>query len=118
MSEYRTVDVKELRERLERGPVAQFWNVLSDDFFTGELIPGSRRVPVGRVGHEARSLGLDSNSEIFVYCSGPNCPQSEAAARKLAGLGFRNVHAFEGGLSAWKEAGLPLEADGVTSAMD
>lgn len=32
---------------------------------------------------------------VEVYCSGPGCPQSVAAARKLTTLGYTNVHAFQ-----------------------
>lgn len=52
---------------------------------------------------------LEPDAEIVVYCSGPGCPQSVAAAQKLAELGFRDVRAYEGGLAHWKEAGLPVD---------
>ena len=35
-----------------------------------------------------------------------------AAAEKLAALGYTNVRPFEGGLSAWKEAGRRVEKAG------
>lgn len=105
MNDFRIIDTDALDHRRKEGGIVNFWNVLSDDYFTGELIPGSRRVPVDRVGREARELGLDPDAEIVVYCSGPDCPQSGAAARKLADLGYRNVHEYANGLSAWKDAG-------------
>lgn len=82
-----------------------FWNVLTDVYFTGELIAGSRRVPVDRVGREAAETHLDRAAAIIVYCSGPTCPQSRAAAEKLVALGYRDVRLFEGGLEAWKASG-------------
>jgi rhodanese-related sulfurtransferase len=105
MSGFKIIDTDDLDRRLSKGGIVNFWNVLSDDYFTGELIPGSRHVPVDRVGREARALGLDPDAEIVVYCSGPTCPNSSTAARKLAGLGYRSVREYADGLSAWKEAG-------------
>jgi rhodanese-related sulfurtransferase len=86
-----------------------FWNVLTDDYFTGELIGGSRRVPVDRVGREAAETHLGRDAAIVVYCSGPTCPQSRAAAEKLVALGYRDVRLFEGGLEAWKASGRAVE---------
>ena len=109
MSDFKIIETTELERRRERGPITHFWNVLTDEYFTGELIPGSRRVPLDEVAREARRLGLEPEVEIVVYCSGPGCPQSTSAAEKLAALGFRNVYEYEDGLEAWKEAGLPIE---------
>lgn len=109
MNAFETITTAELQRRREQGEIPNFWNVLTDDYFTGELIPGSRRVPLDEVGREARALGLDPDAEIVVYCSGHDCPQSAAAAEKLTELGFRNVREYGGGLGDWKEAGLPVE---------
>lgn len=114
MKQSRIISIDELTSQQASGRVAQFWNVLTDDYFTGELIPGSRRVPLDRVGREA--AGLPKDTAIVVYCSGPTCPQSKAAGEKLATLGFTNVRVFEGGLEAWKGSGRAVERSGEESA--
>ena len=116
MSQFETISLDELTRTLQSGTVVQFWNVLTDDYFTGELIPGSRRVPLGTVGREAHGLGLARDTPIITYCSGPTCPQSGQAAAKLARLGFTNVRAFEGGVAVWKEAGRPVEREAARLA--
>jgi rhodanese-related sulfurtransferase len=103
------IDLDELTTELRTGSVAEFWNVLTDEYFGGELIPGSRRVPLDQVGREVTRTGLPKETVIVTYCSGPACPQSRAAAEKLAALGYGNVRPFEGGLTAWKEAGRRTE---------
>lgn len=107
MNDRHIITIDQLTTRRAEGRVAEFWNVLTDDYFTGELIPGSRRVPLDRVGREAVELPKDT--AIVVYCSGPTCPQSKSAGEKLAALGFTDVKVFEGGLEAWKDAGRTLE---------
>ena len=48
---------------------------------------------------------LDKNSPVFVYCYGGG--RSSSAATELRKQGFINVYDLEGGLEAWREAGLP-----------
>jgi rhodanese-related sulfurtransferase len=117
MSAIRTITADALAEQLSAGAVAEFWNVLTDDYFTGELIPGSRRVPLDHVGREAAARGLARDTAIAVYCSGPTCPQSRAAAEKLVALGFTDVRLFEGGLEAWKAAGRAVESLAAAGAV-
>jgi rhodanese-related sulfurtransferase len=109
MSQPRIIDVNELTAALRAGAVQEFWNALTDDYFRGELIPGSRRVAVDRVGREVAATGLAKDTAIVVYCSGPACPNSMDAGKKLVTLGFTNVSVFEGGLEAWKNSGRGVE---------
>jgi rhodanese-related sulfurtransferase len=109
MSVLQIISAHTLRDRLAADAVPEFWNVLTDDYFSGAMIPGSRRVPVDTVGREVAQRGLARDTAIVVYCSGPSCPQSRAAAEKLVTLGFTRVQLFEGGIEAWRDARLPLE---------
>ena len=105
MTDVKTITTAELDARLSENGTLQCWNVLTDEYFNGELIPGSRRVPLERVGHEARESNLVKDTEVIVYCAGPKCPQSGYAAQKLQTLGYTNVRAYEGGLEEWKGLG-------------
>jgi rhodanese-related sulfurtransferase len=105
----KTISTQEVRQRLDSKRAFQLWNVLTDEWFKGENISGSRRVPLDKVGNEVRSTNLPKNAEIVVYCGGPKCPQSRMAAEKLAKLGYEDVRAYEGGLEEWKSAGFAVE---------
>lgn len=110
MSDLPIISTEELEQRLERPTDdLHFWNVLTDEYFHGDMVPGSRRVPLGEVGREVSRLGLPKDAEIVVYCAGPSCPTSKQATQKLLSLGFTNVRAYEGGLEQWSEAGHELE---------
>lgn len=108
MSAVKTISIEQLDQRLQQGGAFQFWNVLSDEYFTGELIVGSLRVPSDSVGREASKLGLPKDAEIVVYCKDLNCPASGQSAEKLETLGFTNVRVYEGGIVEWKESGRPV----------
>ena len=109
MDAIRIIDIDELVAALRAGDVDEFWNVLSTQSFGGELIPGSRWVPLETVGREAITKHLDKNTRIIVYCSRQVCLNSRDAANKLSTLGFTNVRLFEGGLDAWAASGRGVE---------
>jgi rhodanese-related sulfurtransferase len=109
MATGRIVTLNEIAAALRAGDYDEFWNVLTQEYFSGEMIPGSRWVPVDRVGREVAARALDKNARMLVYCSGPSCPNSRDAGAKLVTLGFTNVCVFEGGLEAWKADGRGVE---------
>ena len=96
MLDARTISTDELRQRLDHGHIAHLWNVLTSQYFTGEIIPGSNRMPLDTIGHATISVPKDA--EIITYCGGPKCPQSGQAAQRLRELGYTNVRAYEEGL--------------------
>jgi rhodanese-related sulfurtransferase len=100
----RIITTDEVCKRLEVQGSLLFWNVLTDEYFQGELIPGSKRVPLDQLEREVVQSGVLKDAEIITYCSGPSCPMSKQAAEKLVLLGFTNVKAYEGGLEEWKKA--------------
>jgi rhodanese-related sulfurtransferase len=103
MTDIRTITTDDLRQRLNQGENLEFWNVQTDKWFTGEMIPGSRRMPLDTIEHD--TVDVPKNAEIIAYCGGPQCPQSTQAAQKLGELGYTNVRTFKEGLEGWKAAG-------------
>ena len=51
---------------------------------------------------------LSRDSEIVLYCTGPECAASKLRAAFLVDAGFSSVSRFAGGLAEWSRAGLPL----------
>ena len=83
-----TISTEQLAQRFNDDVGVHVWNVLTDEWFKGELIPGSRRVPGDRIGEAVRRSTLAKDASIVVYCAGPTCPASRQAAEKLAAFGF------------------------------
>ena len=107
ISNHNIITVYHLVELIRRHAIEEFWNVVADRDFTGELIPGSRRVPIDRIGRESARLPRDT--AIVVYCTDATWPISKYAATELTILGLKNVRVFEGGLAAWKKSGRGVE---------
>jgi rhodanese-related sulfurtransferase len=104
-STVKTITTSDLEQRIGEDVGTHVWNVLTDQWFNGELIPGSRRVPLDQLEESVRRSSLARDTPIVVYCAGSHCPSSREAAEKLGELGYSNVEAFEGGLADWKTAG-------------
>src|SRR5512140_1570339 len=105
----KTIGMTEVKSLLDNKTPAEVGNVLTDEWFKGENIAGTRRVPLDQIGNEVRTKGIAKDARIVTYCGGPKCPQSAMAAEKLGKLGFTNVQAFEGGLEEWKAAGFAID---------
>jgi rhodanese-related sulfurtransferase len=108
MEGLRIVSTDELQRRLDRDSGLHLLNVQTGRSFTGELIPGSRRLPVDRIG--AHPFAVSKDAEIVTYCGGSQCSQGAEAARKLVALGYTNVGVYKEGLEGWKAAGNEIVA--------
>lgn len=99
----KTITAERVAEEIERGSV-QVINVLDQEQFTEEHIPGSINVPVGAEGFETRVEQLvgDKGQRIIVYCASASCDASETAAERLEQAGFSHVLDFAGGMDDWK----------------
>jgi rhodanese-related sulfurtransferase len=82
-------------------------DVREPDEWQAGHIAGSQHIPLGELS--ARIAEVPKDASILAVCRHGN--RSEAAARGLRQLGY-TVENLEGGVTAWKQAGLPLEAAG------
>lgn len=112
-TEIQTISTEELANKLNRRENFEFWNVLTSRYYSNENITGSRHVPLDQIGREIADRKFPKDTQIVVYCAGPECPQSAMAVEKLRTFGYTNVLAYEGGLEEWETAGLPIELDAV-----
>ena len=81
-------------------------DVCEAEEFAAAHVAGSRNVPLAALeGH--KSLPSNKTLPLIVVCkSGARASRAAASLRKL---GYENAHSLDGGLNAWREAGLPVE---------
>ena len=104
-----------LEQTLEAGPPATeqpdegyvLVNVLDEEQFEQEHIPGSINIPRGQIDAFEERFG--KQKKIIVYCASRECPASNQAAEELADRGFQHVYDYEAGMRGWKEAGNRVE---------
>lgn len=103
-----TISTGELEQKMENDGDFVLVDVLGEDHFEQEHLPGAVNIPLDQVGSEARER-FDEDQEIVVYCKDEECSASPKAAEKLEALGFENVLDFEAGIEGWKQAGNEVE---------
>ena len=82
-------------------------DVREPDEWRAGHIAGAQHIPLGELS--ARIAEVPKDMPILAVCR--HGSRSGSAARGLRQLGY-TVENLEGGVTAWKQAGLPLEADG------
>ena len=73
----------------------------------GSNLPESRNIPAGRLQERAGELDRFKEGPLLLICQSGS--RSSTASKQLAKLGFARVHCLEGGINAWRTAGLPLK---------
>ena len=96
-----------------RGDAAVIFVDTSQDFSSGH-VPGARWVPRGWMELRVGALVPDKGTPIVVTCTDGQA--SALAGATLQSLGYTNVSRMEGGMTAWRAAGLPLE-EGLTGVL-
>ena len=70
---------------------------------------GALNLPVTQLGSRIAALRLDGTRPIVALCRTGG--RSKVAVRLLHRHGFGNACELQGGMKAWKRAGLPVEID-------
>jgi rhodanese-related sulfurtransferase len=77
-------------------------------------VPGATILPRRRIEFRIEALVRDRDTALVVVDGGEQIesamrdPRARLAADTLAALGYRDVAVLEGGVAAWRQAGLPL----------
>ena len=88
-------------------------DVREPDEFMAEHIPHALSLPLGNVAHSFPLLGLPKGTKIIFQClRGKRGETACAAVSTLQEAAAYEIYNIEGGLTAWKEAGLPLISSG------
>ena len=102
-AELREVDSRTLKAWLDSDK-AVLIDIREPDEYAREHIPGSRLVPLS--GFDAADFPKDHDKIAVFHCNSGN--RTCQAAPQILSSGFREVYHLEGGLRAWKKAGLAV----------
>jgi rhodanese-related sulfurtransferase len=107
------ITVDGLWEKMQSGTEFVLVDALSPISYAGAHLPRAINIPPHTCEELAARKIPDLDTEVVVYCAGPDCESSVEVAHRLLELGYRNVQHFSGGKHDWREAGLPLEGGRV-----
>src|SRR3989338_3242334 len=101
------VEPRKVQTWLDEGRPVTWQDVRQADEFTAGHIAGALNVPYDQVAPLAATLPHDQPIVLYCIHSAHRAPE---AAKALRAAGFDNVSVLEGGIVAWREAGLPIPA--------
>jgi rhodanese-related sulfurtransferase len=102
----RQINAENAKTLLDRGE-AVLLDVREPDEHAREWIEGARPAPLSRF--EPQAFASERSKIAVFHCNSGN--RTSQAAERLLGAGFRESYQLEGGLQAWKRAGLPVITD-------
>jgi rhodanese-related sulfurtransferase len=105
------VGLAEMQDLLDQGGVAV--DARSREAFQEERIYGAVSLALGEAREALPGFmrRFPPETVLVVYCGGHGCPDSFDLAVRLLSAGYRDVRVFEGGLPAWRDAGLPVKEE-------
>ena len=101
---YKDVSVIELKTLMEN---KDFTLINVHIPFEGNLPKTDLSIPYDTIGQNNGQLPGDKSSKIILYCRSGH--MSTIAAQELVKLGYTNIWNLDGGMTAWKQAGQPIE---------
>ncbi len=102
----------EAAKRISEGTLSAV-DIRETDEYKGLRLPGARLQPLSILQH----LPADADPERAVVYFCHSGRRTKAAEELLAARGHAEAHILEGGLSAWEQAGLPVERNAVPLPM-
>jgi rhodanese-related sulfurtransferase len=96
-----TIDPIDAKRLIDEGAVLV--DIREPDEHARERVPGARNTPLSRLGT------LPDASAIVFHCR--SGARTSANAARLGAAASCQAYILEGGIDAWKKAGLPVDAD-------
>ncbi|MGH8855985.1 MAG: rhodanese-like domain-containing protein [Telluria sp.] len=81
-------------------------DVSTAEEFSAGHVRDAKNIPLADLGSRIGELEKSKNRTVIVVCQ--TGARADKAVRLLAAAGFEDAQALEGGLAAWKAAGLPV----------
>lgn len=105
---------EQVKEEMSGGDVSLIDLRESDELKENGMIPGAVHAPRGMLEYYAdpstayHKPEFNKKKRIILHCASGG--RSALAAQTLQQMGYTNVAHLDGGIKAWKEAGLPVTA--------
>ena len=85
------IDRDELKQKLDHPKKLVLVDALSEEEFRKLHLPGAINIPADQVRRLAADLVPNKDVEVIVYCAGPQCHASDAAANEFNAMGYPYV---------------------------
>lgn len=106
MTSLKPISAGDLKRRLDAGEAIVI-DIRETDEHAREHILGARLAPLSAI--DRHDFDRDHAKTVVFHCKSGMRTQANAA--KLLARGFRDAYYLDGGIEAWKQAGLPVHAN-------
>jgi len=103
----RSINVKELLERIDRGETLHVLDVRTESEFRAGHVPGAVNIPVARLLSQPGAIAGSSGDELILYCG--LGPRAHVAGTALRYRGRKRIIYMSGHWAAWQAAGFRME---------
>ena len=100
-------DVYKVKQWIDEGLSFILIDVREESEWMQGHLPGAVYMGKGIIERDIEIRYPDKNTLLVLYCGGGF--RSALAADSLQKMGYRNIMSMDGGISAWINAGYPLE---------
>lgn len=107
MPEIKTVSVHELKKLKEENPDIWIIDVREPHEWDAGHIPGAIHIPKDQITKKIQQYVPNYDCPIYLNCGGGK--RSMTACVALHELGYEELYSVEGGITAWKKSGFPVE---------
>ncbi len=102
------VDAAKFSSLMESSPEKIVIDVRTDGEVVSGVIPNATQIDLSRNDFRESVSKLDKTKPVFVYCAVGG--RSSMASEVFEEVGFTKIYNLQGGVSAWQQAGFPLQA--------
>jgi len=108
------IDSLELRSWMHGARHFTLIDVLTEECFKAQRLPGARRASIYEVTFldQIAALSISPEDPLILYGAGDGSLDCAVAAEKLQRAGFRNIYLFNGGRAEWARTGGSFEGEG------
>ena len=103
------LSVQQVKEKIDQGEDFVLLDVRESGEFRDGHLEKAVSLPRGFLEIRVEDTIRDRSKPVVAYCAGGT--RSLIAARTLREMGYENVVSMSGGFQAWKNAGMPFEAE-------
>ena len=117
---YIQLTAEDLHQWMDEKKAFYLIDALPNDHFRRVHLPNSNNACVYEVTFmdQIEAITEDKNAGIVLYGSSTRSRDALMAAEKLGQNGYRHIHVLDGGIEAWRSAGLALEGEAVDDPDD
>jgi rhodanese-related sulfurtransferase len=108
-SRVQEIDIDTYRKMRQAGEPHVLVDVREDNEWTAGHAAGAVHLGKGIIERDIETRIPDKSTRLVLYCGGGF--RSALAADNLRKMGYTDVISLDGGMRAWKAAGLPVEPE-------